>query len=250
MASWQRVPDPGFDLVLPQDDATRAVLARSPWLQPWAVTAELALRIGSSATVVRTASATILVDPFLAFDDAGAHERRMVALALAGVEPDTVDLVVDTHVDGVGVNVVPGTGEPAFPRARYLVPAEALDEIAAGRHPGAEALAKVAEPVVDPGPLVDDVSLLALPGHADGHLGVAIGDPVRAIVCGHLFVHPAQVANPDTADLDADTPLAAATRRSLLARCANDGIVLIGPLWADPGTASVIRDGDGFSLRI
>ena len=50
-----RVEDPGHDLVLPQDPQAVDVLARVPWLQPWFVTGEWALRIGSSATVIPAA---------------------------------------------------------------------------------------------------------------------------------------------------------------------------------------------------
>lgn len=238
MATWSRVLDPGFELVLPQDAETQAVLARSPWLQPWAVTPALELRLASSAVVVRTATSTVVVDPFLAFP--GDADQQLDALRTAGVEPEDVDVVVRTHVDGAGLL--------AFPRARHLVPAAALAEVRAGRHEGAEALLDGAEPVTGAGPVVDDVALVDLPGHADGHLGVAIGDPVAAIVCGHLFVHPAQVANPATPGLDEDTATATATRLALLARCADEGIVLVGPLWAEPGAAVVVRDGDGFAL--
>lgn len=248
--TWERVADPGFELVLPQDDKTKAVLERSPWLRPWSVTADLELRIGSSATVIRTPEATVLVDPFLAFDDPAAHDRRMGALDAAGVPALSVDIVIDTHVDGVGVNLVPGTGEAAFPNARYLVPAAALEELKSGRHAGAEGLLGIAEPITAPAPVVDGIALIDLPGHAGGHLGVAIGEPVEAVVCGHLFIHPAQVPNPDTPGLDDDTPTATATRRALLARCADEGIALIGPLWADPGSARVVRDGEGFALAI
>jgi glyoxylase-like metal-dependent hydrolase (beta-lactamase superfamily II) len=246
--TWTRVADPGFELTLPQDEPTRAVLALAPWLQPWAVTEDLALRIGSSAVLVRTPSAVVVVDPWLAFDDPARFEARLAALAETGCPAETVDIVVNTHVDGIGANVVPGTTDKTFPNARYLVPAAALAAVADGRYPGTEALTTVAEPV-GASPLVDDVSLVNLPGHADGHLGVAIGSPVRAVVTGHLFVHPAQVAAPDKPDLDDDPDVAARTRRELLARCADEGIVLIGPLWEAPGAARVVREGTGFALE-
>jgi hypothetical protein len=61
MQRWQadgwtitRVADPDFDLVLPQDHATRATLQRSRWLHPRFVTDDWALRIGSSAEEVST----------------------------------------------------------------------------------------------------------------------------------------------------------------------------------------------------
>jgi hypothetical protein len=117
-----RVPDPGFELVLPQDDATRAALQRSPWLRPRFVTDDWALRVGSSAIVLDDGTATAIVDPWLAFDDAARFTPRLDALSAAGWSADDVDVVINSHIDGVGANVDPATGAPTFPRARYLVP--------------------------------------------------------------------------------------------------------------------------------
>src|SRR3546814_4802359 len=75
-----RVEDPGFDLTLSQDEETRKALAAAEWLSPWSVTEDLSLRIGSSATIVRTPSAVVLVDPFLAFDDVARLGPRLSAL--------------------------------------------------------------------------------------------------------------------------------------------------------------------------
>src|SRR3546814_907446 len=97
-----RVEDPGFDLTLSQDEETRKALAAAEWLSPWSVTEDLSLRIGSSATIVRTPSAVVLVDPFLAFDDVARLGPRLSALRNAGVEADDVDIVVNAHVDGMG----------------------------------------------------------------------------------------------------------------------------------------------------
>ena len=97
-----RVDDPDFELILPSDDATVAALQRSPWLAPHFVTEDWALNVGSSCIVVRTPTAVALVDPFLAFDDADRLGPRLQALRDAGVEADDVDLVVNTHVDGIG----------------------------------------------------------------------------------------------------------------------------------------------------
>ena len=66
-AEVTRVEDPGFELTLPQDDATTAALQRSAWLAPQFVDDDWSLRIGSSATVIRAGDAVVLVDPFLAF---------------------------------------------------------------------------------------------------------------------------------------------------------------------------------------
>ena len=123
MPSWTvgdieitRVEDPDFELILPSDEATVATLQGAPWLHPHFVTDDWSLVIGSSATVVRTATATVLVDPFLAFDDPAKLGVRLQALRDAGVEADDVDVVVNTHVDGLGVNLL-ADGSPDVPAA-------------------------------------------------------------------------------------------------------------------------------------
>ena len=246
------MPDPGFELVLPQDEATTALLARTDWLSPAFVTEDLSLRVGSSALLVTTGSTTVLVDPWLAFDDDARFATRIGALRDAGVAPEDVDVVVNTHVDGIGANVDPGDGKAAFPRARYLVPAEEMAAVREGERSGAEALCSIdVEEVTSPVQVADRVALVDLPGHNDAHYGVEVtGETGAAVIVGHLFLHPAQVANPDVADLDRDPVLVAATRRALLDRCASDGTVLIGPLFESPGGGTVARDGDGYRLEL
>ena len=250
MTRWQvegwtitRVADPGFVLELPQDDAARATLQRSPWLHPAFVTDEWALRVGSSTLVVTDGDLVVVVDPWLAFDDSDRHAPRMAALAAAGWGPDDVDVVVNSHIDGIGANVDPATGMPAFPRARYLVPGAEMEALAAGERAGCEGhleveraglLERYDEPVqFAPGLVVD-----ALPGHNVGHYGVLVGDPAGAVVVGHLFLHPAQIANPDSVLGDHDPATLVATRRALLTRCEQEGMVLIGPLFEAPGGVS------------
>ncbi len=233
MQSWTigeveitRVDDPGFELTIPSDEATVAALQRSPWLHPHFVSDDWALRIGSSATVIRTAGAVVLVDPFLAFDDPDRHGPRLLALREAGVEADDVDVVVNTHIDGLGVNLL-HDGSPTFPRARYLVPRAEIDSIRAGDHPDLRH-PEVVE-LHDSGAIeatggTEDVApgvrLADAPGHNPGHHVVWIGDAgASAVVIGHLFLHPAQIASPEVDNGDLDPALLARTRRALLARC-------------------------------
>ena len=80
----------------------------------------------------------IVVDPWLANDgprdepDAAKHADRLLReLADVGFPPDEVDVVVNSHLDGVGWNTSRDAGwEPAFPNARYLYPATELAAIA------------------------------------------------------------------------------------------------------------------------
>jgi glyoxylase-like metal-dependent hydrolase (beta-lactamase superfamily II) len=257
-----RVEDPDFDLVLPQDDATADALRHWGWLRPDYVTPDHALRIGSSATVVRTPSAVVLVDPWLAFDDPARLAPRHAALRASGVDPDEVDLVLNSHVVGIGANVA-ADGSPTFPRARYLLPQAELEDLRAGVH--GEPVAGVhpeGHPflhldglgVVDglqggehllPGLLVEDA-----PGHSRGHVVLWIeSGGESAVVVGHLFLHPAQIANPEADRGDLDPVVLARTRRTLLERCAAQDALLLGPLFADPGAGRVERDGqDGWRL--
>ena len=94
------------------------------------------------------------------------------------------------------------------------------------------------------------MSLVPLVGHQSGHAGIALGDPWEVLCTGHLFVDPGQVADLDRPGLDDDLATASATRRAVLARAADEGFALCGPLWPEPGVAFVSRLGDGFALSL
>jgi glyoxylase-like metal-dependent hydrolase (beta-lactamase superfamily II) len=250
-----RVGDPGFELVLPQDTATTAALSARPWLSPHYVTPERALRVGSSAVVVRTPSAVMIVDPWLAFDDPARLAPRLAALRAAGIDPDEVDLVLNTHVDGAGANVE-ADGSPTFPNARYVVPEAELAALRAGTHHDERGLvlldleAKGLVDAVHGGEhLLPGVQLEDTPGHTFGHVVVWItSGGEEAVITGHLFLHPAQIGDPTSANGDLDPEALAATRTRVLARCAERGSLLIGPLFAEPGGGRIRRDERGWSL--
>jgi len=251
-----RVDDPGFELILPSDDATVATLRRSPWLAPDFVTDEWALNVGSSCTVIRTPQAVALVDPFLAFDDAERLGPRLQALRDVGVEADEVDVVVNTHVDGIGANVL-HDGSPTFPNARYLVPRAEVEAMRAGTHGDTRADALLAlqddgilEPTDGDEVVLDGVRLEDAPGHNPGMHVVWVEDGDRsAVIVGHLFLHPAQIANPDIANGDLDPVALEATRRSLLTRCADSGALVVGPLFAPPGGGQVRAENGTWRLE-
>ena len=262
MQSWTigaaeitRVDDPGFELILPSDERTTAALQRAPWLQPAFVTEDWALRVGSSATVIRAAGSVVVVDPFLAFDDPERHGPRLRALREAGVEADDVDVVVNTHIDGLGVNLLLD-GSPTFPRARYLVPRAEIEGIRSGDHPESEHRevvdlhdAGTIEATDGHEEVAPGVHLADAPGHNPGHHVVWVGDgDARAVVVGHLFLHPAQIASPEVATGDLDPILLEKTRRDLLARCVEDDALLVGPLFAAPGAGRVVPHGETWRL--
>ena len=250
-----RVGDPGFELILPSDNGTVTALRRSPWLAPHFVTDDWSLNIGSSCTVVRTREAIALVDPFLAFDEPDRLGPRLQALREAGVEADDVDIVINTHVDGIGANVLLD-GSPTFPTARYLVPRAELDAMRAGSHPEtrADALlslqdAGIVEATEGGETVLPGVRLEDAPGHTPGMHVVWVEDAAgSAVVIGHLFLHPAQIANPSIDNGDLDPVVLEATRRALLGRCVDRDTLLVGPLFAEPGGGRVRADGGTWRL--
>lgn len=250
-----RVADPGFELVLPQEPEVQAVLAARPWLAPF-LTADRSLVVGSSAVVVRTPSAVVVVDPWLAFDDPARLPPRLAALRAAGIDPDEVDLVVNTHVDGVGANVE-ADGSPTFANARYLLPAAELDALRAGTHHDdrghvfLDLVDKgVLEPVHGGEHVLPGIHLESTPGHSFGHVVVWItSGGEEAVIVGHLFLHPAQIADPTSVNGDRDPAALAESRQRVLERCADTGALLVGPLFAAPGAGRVGRDGRGWSLE-
>jgi glyoxylase-like metal-dependent hydrolase (beta-lactamase superfamily II) len=252
-----RVLDPDVTLELPPDDATKASLARAgAWLDPYR-TADGGLLVGSSATVIRTRSSVVIVDPWLAFDDPARLAPRLAALRAHGVDPAEVDVVINSHVDGVGANTH-RAGSPVFENARYLRPAashEAISELAIDQRPaGTDAFLDLAEAgrlelVEANAKVVPGVWLEDAPGHTPGHVVVWVGNVGQTLVItGHLFLHPAQIARPKVATGDVDPKALEATRRSLLGRCAEANSILVGPLFAPPGGGRVVSKGGRWQL--
>jgi glyoxylase-like metal-dependent hydrolase (beta-lactamase superfamily II) len=252
-----RVPDENFELVVPQDDATTSVLlSQAAWLSPHFLTAAGALRVGTSALAIDTPGARVVVDPWLASDDpdrstpeARARIDRLLArLSDAAFAPESVDVVVNTHIDGVGANTRPtddGNELPAFPNARYVIAPEEIAALRAGQLPGAEPLGVLCDDglVDEPdGQIAGDVRVEPGPGHSPGHHVVRVdSDDGGAVIVGHLFLHPAQVFGPEPrGGLDENISLAAETRLALLARAAEEKTLVIGPLWASPGAGTIV----------
>jgi glyoxylase-like metal-dependent hydrolase (beta-lactamase superfamily II) len=274
VTTWQvgavsitRIDEPGFSLTVPQDEATAAVLLEeASWLVPDHVTRDGALRMGSCAVVIRAPDALVVVDPWLAFDgpDRTAPEavqrvdRLLDLLDRAGVRRAEVDVVVNSHLHGVGANLCSGpdgVDAPSFPNAQYLLGEPELDELQAGTHPDAAAMrvlidqgriAAVAEDVT----LTDQITLGIAPGHRAGHLAVHIrSEGESALVAGHLFLHPAQILDPGPRPtLDDQPERAAAARRFVLAQCAEEGTLLVCPLFAAPGGGWIVAHGDTWRL--
>jgi glyoxylase-like metal-dependent hydrolase (beta-lactamase superfamily II) len=248
-------------------EATPEDVAAEAWLVPDFVDADGRYLMSLHTFVVESDGLRIVVDtctgnakdrPLIPEFD---YQRRpfLDNLVAAGFAPDTIDIVVCTHlhVDHVGWNtrLVDGEWIPTFPRARYLFGADDIDYWAHAEDPlHAPAFADSVQPVIDAG-LVDavaadtaltrDVELRRTPGHTPGHLSVWIAD--RCVITGDVVHHPIQCRHPEwTARGDHDPDTARATRTRLLADAATTNALVLGTHFAGTSCGRVLSTDDGY----
>jgi glyoxylase-like metal-dependent hydrolase (beta-lactamase superfamily II) len=236
--------------------------------------------------VLRSEGRTILVDTGVGNDrdrpqvplfdhlDTGFLDR----LAAAGVRPDDVDVVVNTHIhyDHVGWNTRLRNGEwvPTFPNAEYVVPA--IDQVffapenaSRRRSPRTEqerrrqqgsllVYADSIAPVLDKATLweggyrVDrNVTLEPAPGHTPGSSVVRVSSGTdRAVFVGDVLHSPVQILEPDlNSCFCEDQAEAAATRRRILERAADETELVVPAHFAGAGAAEVRRAGTRFTIK-
>lgn len=251
------------------EDVNFALASGEPvpdWCVPDLAPSTSEVGIAFSALAIESDGTRIVVDPWLANDfprdepDAREHATRLLdELGAPGFPADEVDIVVNTHLDGIGWNTVPGDAGwiPAFPNARYLYPADELASIDAGEEVyGSEALSALramhpVEGVHPPTALTSTVSLQDAPGHNAGHLAVRIEDAGDlAIYPGHLVLNPFELVDP-TRESDGNPRrlTAIASRRSVLDELASRDGLLLTTLLGGSGAGRVERQGAGYRLQ-
>lgn len=229
------------------------------WAAPWMDDGQPV--VGLAFWVIEATEATIVVDPVCAADEfirvgqeAVTHQdAAFAALEASGVDIAEVDLVVLTHLDGIGMVALADGGEagkeswrPAFPNARVIV-SEA--ELATVRDepdtPGRRAFQLLDEfgivsAVPVPHELAPGVVLRPTAGHGPGHCLVEIvSRDDRAVLLGHLALSPLHAALGVVDSAHVDAPTAWAALDTELRRSAVDGTVLTASLWPTPGAARV-----------
>ncbi len=220
------------------------------WATPtWAEHTQV--RVAAAVWIIESEARRIVVDPAQAADgilrtgpDAAVHQEAVAtALAGAGYARGSIDTVIASHIDGIGMIAwLDGSGwTPFFPAAAVLVSRREHDAIADGsayRPEGSDALLALREQgvvtvVEDEHAVTRDVTVRWTGGHSPGHQIVHIssnGD--EATMIGHLALSPLNCALPGTGGhLDRTTAIAALTD------VRDAGHLLIGPLWPEPGAA-------------
>jgi hypothetical protein len=199
--------------------------------------------------VIESEGRRIVVDPAQAADDilragpdASVHQEAFAdALAAAGYPRESIDTLIATHIDGIGMMAWRDGDQwqPFFPNAELLISRREHDAIASDgpyEPSGAEAYLELQEQGVvttvdDEHCVTSEVFTQWTGSHSDGHMvvNIASGDDVATMI-GHLALSPLHCTTGEGSGLHFD-PVGANAALGALA----DGRLLIGPLWPDPG---------------
>jgi glyoxylase-like metal-dependent hydrolase (beta-lactamase superfamily II) len=270
------MPAGGPGTMLP--DGVPDAIQRIAWLVPHFATAEGHVKISVHALLVETPALRLVVDTCIGNDkprDGTMFDRLQTRflrdLEEAGWARQSVDAVLCTHlhVDHIGWNTMLENGRwvPTFPRARYYIGRQELDETR--RHAASDRarpmdramLADSVQPVLDAGlaSLVDtdaqlspEIRLMPTPGHTPGHVSVIVeSDGARAVITGDIMHHPCQMARPGwSSGFDVDQDESRMTRRAFLAEFADTPTLVIGTHFAGPTAGRVVRDGDAYRFVV
>jgi glyoxylase-like metal-dependent hydrolase (beta-lactamase superfamily II) len=255
-------------------EATADVIDEAAWPRPDFADAGT-LRLASHTFAVETGGLRVLVDTGIgngktranaAWNGLGTDYLRR--LADAGFPPDSVDLVITTHLhtDHVGWNtrLVDGNWQPTFPHARYLTSRTEWDHWATAEMDEArrQTFRDSVDPVRDSGQydpvdvpdqgreVADGIRLVPAPGHTPGQVAVEVrGADRTALITGDSIHHPVQLSHPHlTSCVDTDAQQAVRTRARLLEQLADTDSLLLGTHFPDPTAGTVRSDGGRFRL--
>lgn len=255
-------------------DLTADLVAGEQWLDPSAVDERGEVRFSVHSFVVDIAGVRIVIDTGVGNDKVrdnpawnNLNSDYLKRLGEAGIDRESVDLVVNTHIhrDHVGWNttLIDGVWEPTFPDARYLTSRTEWDywHAASLTEDQQRMLADSITPVRDAGQfdtvavdspveIAPGVELIPSPGHTPGHVSVQIASAGHtALVTGDVLHHPAQIAHPDLrCSADVDPLQAARTRNALLSSLAGSETLVLGTHFTHPTAGFVRLDGSGLVL--
>ena len=249
------------------DAVPEAVERHRAWLAPHFLDDKGRFLQSIHTFVVRAPGLTVLVDTCVGNDkDRGGrapfHMMRtpfLDDLKAAGVAPESVDLVVCTHlhVDHVGWNTRLDTGRwvPTFPRARRLFARRECEHWSSENADDTKRImADSVTPVLDAG-LADLVAMdhrvssemwfEPTPGHTPGHVSVRLASGgAEAVITGDLMHCPVQVAEPDWGShFDSDPEQARKTRRAFCERYADTAVAVLGTHFHHPTAGRIVRHG-------
>jgi glyoxylase-like metal-dependent hydrolase (beta-lactamase superfamily II) len=236
------------------------------------------VQVAMQTWMLRSEGRTILVDTGIGNDKPRPAVESWDHLQLdylgnlerAGVRPDDVDLVVNTHlhVDHVGWNTRLENGEwvPTFPNATYLMPKVDFEYWNPANNPkiAGSVNENVFEDSVAPvraagqvrlwegGHTIDaNLRLEAAPGHTPGSSVIKLSSGSdQALFAGDLLHTPLQLMAPEHNSCFCEDPATAgATRRALLGWAADAHALVLPAHFSGHSALDIERAGDVFAIK-
>ncbi|WP_435929620.1 MBL fold metallo-hydrolase [Dryocola sp. BD613] len=217
--------------------------------------------------VINTGKQVILVDTGAGalFGEAGGH--LLANLRAAGFPPESIDLVLLTHIHGDHSGGVEHSGKPAFPNATVLVeqkdvdwwlnPANINKVEDSQRHTFADS-EKTMRPVIDAGKLqtfhapteiIPGIEAISAAGHTPGSVIYRVSNGGQTMLLWGDIIHAkaVQMPDPDVAiHFDVDRKQAVANRERVLKEAAQEGVWIAAAHISFPGIGHVQKEGDGY----
>jgi glyoxylase-like metal-dependent hydrolase (beta-lactamase superfamily II) len=236
------------------------------------------VQVAMQSWVLRSGGRTIVVDtgvgngkkrPAVPVWNQRSSPAYLAGLASAGIRPEDVDLVVNTHlhVDHVGWNTMLIDGEwvPTFPNATYLMPQadfefwnpannpnipggvneNVYEDSVAPVHEAGQVKLWQDEYVIDA-----DLTLEPAPGHTPGSsvLKLQSGSDL-ALLAGDVVHCPVQIPEPEYNSCFCEDPAAArAVRKRLLGWAADRKALVLPAHFSGEGAVTVEHAGQGFKI--
>jgi glyoxylase-like metal-dependent hydrolase (beta-lactamase superfamily II) len=247
-------------------------------LVPDHVGADGVVHVAFQTWLVRSGGRTILIDTGIGNDKTrpavGAWDHLKLgyldSLSGAGVKPEDVDLVVNTHlhVDHVGWNtrLVDGEWIPTFPNATYLMPKidfeywdpannpnivggvneNVFEDSIAPVHAAGQVQLWEGSHAIDA-----DLRLEAAPGHTPGSSVVKLESGTeRALFAGDLFHTPLRIMYPGHSTCFCLNPVESnATRQRLLGWSAENNALILPAHLCGHSALEIANAGNGLEIK-
>ena len=220
-------------------EATADAVRATEWLTDDQARPDGTVAMTVQAFLLQLPDVTVLVDPCVGNGKTRAMPfwnqldlPWLAQLTAAGVAPDSVDVVLHTHLhaDHVGwdTHLVDGEWRPTFVNAKHVYAGEELEYWKGQKGDlGAEAYDDSVAPILDAGlaelvecdaELGHGLRFVPTPGHTPGHVSLEITNVGHVlVVTGDLIHHPMQMAHPEWQEIaDTDPIVSRATREAFL----------------------------------